>query len=126
MTTGVKVMLSDFLRPTNIDNIRTAVLLIPPQLKKAAVIIGPAVTLCWIFFYEADKMSVMFGIIFGIISVIAAVYSLHVNDRFELAGRSCLRRQQHKRRVCRTLGRHAHLLGAEGRLFMADRNGVQD
>ena len=79
-------MLSDFLQPGLILIIfGLLILLIPPQLKKAAVIIGPAVTLCWIFFYEADKMSVMFGIIFGIISVIAAVYSLHVNDRFELA-----------------------------------------
>lgn len=79
-------MLSDFLQPGLILIIfGLLILVIPPQLKKAAVIIGPAVTLCWIFFYEADKMSVMFGIIFGIISVIAAVYSLHVNDRFELA-----------------------------------------
>ena len=94
MTTGVKTMLSDFLQPGLILIIfGLLILVIPPQLKKAAIIIGPAVTLCWIFFYEADKMSVMFGIIFGIISVIAAVYSLpllrsteysilHRNERF--------------------------------------------
>lgn len=45
MTTGVKVMLSDFLQPGLILIIfGLLILLIPPQLKKAAVIIGPAVT----------------------------------------------------------------------------------
>lgn len=79
-------MLNDFLQPGLILIIFGLLMLaLSGCLRRVAVVAGPVITLCAVFFYEADKMATMFGIIFGIISVVAAIYNLHVKDRRELA-----------------------------------------
>lgn len=87
MTRGVIRMLSNFLHPGLMFLIVSGLLLlvVPKSLQKFFVLAGPVVTGFYVITSEADKMSVMFGIIFSLISLIAGIYNLHVKDRFELS-----------------------------------------
>lgn len=79
-------MLSDFLQPGLILIIFGLLLLVAPAaVRKVCVLAGPILTVAAVLIWEADKLVTMFGIIFSIISLVAAIYNLHVKDRFELA-----------------------------------------
>lgn len=60
-------------------------LIVPQTLRRMLVLVCPLVTLAAVVTSEADRLSVMFGIIFSVISFIAALYNLSVKDRFEVA-----------------------------------------
>ncbi len=80
------MMLNDFMQPGLILILTGIIILILPKtVAKFAVLAGPVLTFITILFYDCDKMSAMFGIIFGIISIIGALYNLHIKDKFELS-----------------------------------------
>ena len=60
-------------------------LVVPQMVRRALVLVCPLVSLAAVLMSGADKLSVMFGIIFSAISFIAALYNLSVKDRFEVA-----------------------------------------
>lgn len=83
-------MLNDFLQPGLILIIFGFVILIlPAAFRKVAVIAGPALTALAVLTQASgegtDSLSSIFGIIFSIIALIAAIYNVHVKDRFELS-----------------------------------------
>ena len=83
-------MLNDFLQPGLILLITgLLILVLHDVLVKAVSIAGPALTVIAVFIFETgestDRLSMIFGIIFSLISLVAAVYNFHVKDKFELA-----------------------------------------
>lgn len=79
-------MLNDLLQPGLILILcGILVLILPKSLQKILMLIGPALTIGAVLMSGADKLTVMFGLIFSIISLIAAIYNLNVDDRFELS-----------------------------------------
>lgn len=60
-------------------------LLVPAALRRVLVLICPVLTLVAVLQSGADKLAVMFGIIFSVISFVAALYNLFAADRFEAA-----------------------------------------
>lgn len=78
-------MLNNFLQPGLILIIcGLLILVVPAVARKLVVLAGPVLTLGAVLLFESDKMAIMFGLIFSIISLVAAIYNLHVKDRFEL------------------------------------------
>ena len=83
-------MLNDFLQPGLILMIAgLLILILPKRLGKIMSAAGPAFTVLSVLIFRtgesADRISMTFGIIFSLISLVAAVYNFHVKDRFELA-----------------------------------------
>ena len=60
-------------------------LITPTKLRRALVLLCPVLTLGAVLQSGADKLAIMFGIIFSVISFVAALYNLSVKDRFEVA-----------------------------------------
>ena len=60
-------------------------LVVPQMVRRVLVLVCPLLSLAAVMMCGADKLSVMFGIIFSVISFIAALYNLSVKDRFEVA-----------------------------------------
>ena len=79
-------MLSDFIQPGLILIISGFLSLIAPRtLSKAIILSGPVLTLAAVIINDCDKLTFMFGFIFAVISIIGALYNLHVKDKYELA-----------------------------------------
>ncbi len=79
-------MLNDFFQPGLILIVfGVLILIVPKALQKVAVLAGPILTIFAVLIWDKDKMAIMFGIIFSLISLVGAVYNLHVKDRFELS-----------------------------------------
>ena len=79
-------MLSDFIQPGLILIISGLLSLIAPRtLSKAIILSGPVLTLAAVIINDCDKLTFMFGFIFAVISIIGALYNLHVKDKYELA-----------------------------------------
>lgn len=83
-------MLKDFIQPGLILIVFGLILLvIPEKLRRLMVLAGPVLTLLSVLIWKtgenSDRLSMLFGLIFSAISLIAAVYNLHVKDRFELS-----------------------------------------
>lgn len=78
-------MITDFVQPGLIMIAAGLItLILPNNLKKIPVIVGPVLTIIATLNYQADKLSLIFAIIFSVISLVAAIYNLHVRDSFEL------------------------------------------
>lgn len=60
-------------------------LILPESLRKILVLVAPIGTLAAVVTYDGDQLAFMFGLIFSLISLIAAIYNLHVKDRYEIA-----------------------------------------
>lgn len=78
-------MMDNFLQPGLIMIIaELSMLILPEILKKPVMIAAPLLTGYAVITSGADKLTLMVGIIFSIIALIAALYNLHVKDRIEL------------------------------------------
>lgn len=79
-------MLNNFMQPGLILIVTGLIALIVPDfVRKVIMIAGPVITIAAVMFSEEDRLTVMFGLIFSIIALVAAIYNLNVKDRFELA-----------------------------------------
>jgi len=79
-------MMNNFLQPGMILIIfGLIILIIPNSIRKIAVIAGPLLTMVAVVTSQADKMAIMFGIIFSLIALVGAIYNLHIKDRLELS-----------------------------------------
>ena len=79
-------MMVNFLQPGLIMIIAGLLLLIVPQsLRKIVVLGAPFITAYAVITSAGDKLTLMVGIIFSAIAIIAAIYNLHVKDKYELA-----------------------------------------
>lgn len=83
-------LLGDFLQPGLILIIfGLLMLVVPEKIRKAIVVLGPVLTvlavLVWGSGTGVDRLSMIFGIIFSLISLVAAIYNLHVRDGREQA-----------------------------------------
>ena len=78
-------MMDNFLQPGLIMIIAGLTMLILPEiLRKPVMIAAPLLTGYALIISGADKLTLMVGIIFSIIALIAALYNLHVKDKIEL------------------------------------------
>lgn len=78
-------MMDNFLQPGLIMIISGLLVLIVPEVfRKAVMIAAPLITGYAVIISGADKLTLMVGIIFSIIALIAGLYNLHVKDRTEL------------------------------------------
>jgi len=78
-------MMDNFLQPGLIMIIAgLSMLILPEILKRPVMIAAPLLTGYAVITLGADKLTLMVGIIFSIIALIAALYNLHVKDRIEL------------------------------------------
>lgn len=78
-------MMDNFLQPGLIMIIAgLSMLILPEILKKPVMIAAPLLTGYAVITSGADKLTLMVGIIFSIIALIAALYNLHVKDKIEL------------------------------------------
>ena len=83
---GVNAMMVNFLQPGLIMIIAGLLLLILPEtLRKIVVLAAPVITAYSVVTTATDKLTLMVGIIFSAIAIIAAIYNLHVKDKYELA-----------------------------------------
>jgi len=55
------------------------------NLRRCLLVLAPALTLHAVLTSGADRLALMFGIIFAFISLVGALYNFHVKDRFEIA-----------------------------------------
>ena len=79
-------MLVNFLQPGLIMIIAGLLLLIVPEVLRKIVVLGaPILTAYAAVTMAGDKLTLMVGIIFSAIAIIAAIYNLHVKDKYELA-----------------------------------------
>ena len=80
-------MMDNFLQPGLLMIITGLLTLITGKeiLRRVIFIAGPVITLCAVAISGADKLTTMFGIIFSLIAVVAAIYNINVKDRLELA-----------------------------------------
>ncbi len=79
-------MMVNFLQPGLIMIIAgLLLLLVPKALRKAVLMAAPIVTAYFVVTTAGDKLTLMVGIIFSAIAIIAAIYNLHVKDKYELA-----------------------------------------
>jgi len=78
-------MMDNFLQPGLIMIISGLLVIIVPEiLRKVVMITAPLLTGYAVITSGADKLTLMVGIIFSIIALIAGLYNLHVKDRVEL------------------------------------------
>ena len=79
-------MMVNFLQPGLIMIIAGLLLLIVPKnLTKFVVLGAPLITAYAVITSAGDKLTFMVGLIFSAIAIIAAIYNLHVKDKYELA-----------------------------------------
>ena len=79
-------MMVNFLQPGLIMIVAGLLLLIVPETLRKVVVLGaPVVTAYAVVTSATDKLTLMVGIIFSAIAIIAAIYNLHVKDKYELA-----------------------------------------
>ena len=78
-------MMDNFLQPGLIMIISgLLVLIIPEKLRGILMIAAPLLTGYAVVTSGADKLTMMVGIIFSIVALIAATYNVNVKDRTEL------------------------------------------
>ncbi len=79
-------MMVNFLQPGLIMIIAGLLLLILPEALRKLVVLGaPIITAYAVVTTATDKLTMMVGIIFSAIAIIAAIYNLHVKDKYELS-----------------------------------------
>lgn len=79
-------MMVNFLQPGLIMIIAGLLLLLVPEaLRKAVLMAAPIVTAYFVVTTAGNKLTLMVGIIFSAIAIIAALYNLHEKDKYELA-----------------------------------------
>ena len=77
-------MMVNFLQPGLIMIIAGLLLLIVPDALRKIVMLGaPVITAYTVITMATDKLTLMVGIIFSAIAIIAAIYNLHVKDKYE-------------------------------------------
>lgn len=79
-------MMDNFLQPGLILIIAGLLLLVvPDSIRKIVVLSAPVFTGYAVLTSDADKLTMIVGIIFSIIAVIAAIYNFNVKDKTELS-----------------------------------------
>ena len=74
-------MMVNFLQPGLIMIIAGILILIVPETLRKIVVLGaPVIAAYAVVTTDTDKLTLMVGIIFSAIAIIAAIYNLHVKD----------------------------------------------